>query len=304
MTKKTNKLFMAFASGSESTEESNIKRYIGIAPVSVLAVNPTKAELEAIYGRTLEKDIEYITEVEKDGVKTKQVRIDFIIATDPIKSGIDLKTKMSFFVRGDFNYNKDASKVQVIDKFGRTAWVTVEQAKNHEIPVYSNGPANLDADYRPCLRGEEDLSNFIKTYLNVASPVTWVDGKFVPKASTEGCEARLDKIAEYVKGNFTELKGLIKLQPNNKVKVLFGVKTTDDNKQYQTIYTQMVLKPNVTDYKRIQKEVEERQATGAMSNVDFSFSNLKEYDVTSTDFKADDDDPSKDLPFGNPWERK
>ena len=37
MTKKTNKLFMAFASGSESTEESNIKRYIGIAPVSVLA---------------------------------------------------------------------------------------------------------------------------------------------------------------------------------------------------------------------------------------------------------------------------
>lgn len=304
MTKKTNKLFMAFASGSESVEESNIKRYIGIAPVSVLAVNPTKAELEAIYGRTLEKDIEYITEVEKDGVKTKQVRIDFIIATDPIKSGIDLKTKMSFFVRGDFNYNKDASKVQVIDKFGRTAWVTVEQAKNHEIPVYSNGPANLDPDYRPCLRGEEDLTNFIKTYLNVASPVTWVDGKFVPKASTEGCEARLDKIAEYVKGNFSELKGLIKLQPNNKVKVLFGVKTNDDNKQYQTVYTQMVLKPNVSDYKRIQKDVEERQAAGAMSNVDFSFSSLKEYDVTSTDFKADDDDPSNDLPFGNPWERK
>ena len=303
MTKKTNKLFMAFSSGSESVEESNIKRYIGIAPVSVLAVNPTKAELEAIYGRTLDKDVEYITEVEKDGVKTKQVRIDFIIATDPIKSGIDLKTKMSFFIRGDFNYNKDASKVQVIDKFGRTAWVTVEQAKNHEIPTYSNGPANLDADYRPCLRGEEDLSNFIKTYLNVASPVTWVDGKFVPKASTEGCEARLDKIAEYVKGNFSELKGLIKLQPNNKVKVLFGVKTTDDNKQYQTVYTQMVLKPNVTDYKRIQKDVEERQAAGAMANVDFSFSNLKEYDVTSTDFKADDD-PANDLPFDNPWERK
>ena len=303
MTKKTNKLFMAFASGSESSEESNIKRYIGIAPVSVLAVNPTKAELEAIYGRTLEKDIEYITEVEKDGVKTKQVRIDFIIATDPIKSGIDLKTKMSFFVRGDFNYNKDASKVQVIDKFGRTAWVTVEQAKNHEIPVYSNGPANLDADYRPCLRGEEDLTNFIKTYLNVASPVTWVDGKFVPKASTEGCEARLDKVAEYVKGNFSELKGLIKLQPNNKVKVLFGIKSTDDNKQYQTVYTQMVLKPNVSDYKRLQKDVEERQAAGAMANVDFSFSNLKEYDVTSTDFKVEDD-PSKDLPFGNPWERK
>ena len=152
MTKKTNKLLMAFASGSESTEELSFKRYIGIAPVSVLAVNPTKSELEAIYGRTLEKDVEYITDVERDGVKTKQVRIDFIIATDPIKSGIELKTKMSFFVRGDFNYNKDASKVQVIDKFGRTAWVTVEQAKNHEIPIYSNGPANLDPRLPPLFK--------------------------------------------------------------------------------------------------------------------------------------------------------
>ena len=46
---KTNKLFMAFATGKESTESNGVKRYIGVAPVFVLAVNPSKAELEKLY---------------------------------------------------------------------------------------------------------------------------------------------------------------------------------------------------------------------------------------------------------------
>ena len=33
---KTNKLFMAFATGKESTEGNIVKRYIGVAPVFVL----------------------------------------------------------------------------------------------------------------------------------------------------------------------------------------------------------------------------------------------------------------------------
>ena len=51
---KMNFAFMAFANGKESTEGASIKRYIGVAPVYVLAVNPTKAELEQIYDTTLE----------------------------------------------------------------------------------------------------------------------------------------------------------------------------------------------------------------------------------------------------------
>ncbi len=45
--------FMAFASGKESTEGNEIKKYTGIAPVYVLAVNPNKEELESIYGTTI-----------------------------------------------------------------------------------------------------------------------------------------------------------------------------------------------------------------------------------------------------------
>ena len=58
-------------------------------------------------------------------------------------------------------------------------------------------------------------------------------------------------------------KILIKLQPNNKVKALFGVKTTADNKQYQAIYTQKFLKNSINDYSKLEKEVQERKAAGA-----------------------------------------
>ena len=68
---------MALAKGKESTEELEIKRYVGVAPVYVLAVNPNKAKLEELYGRKLDKEPEYVTE--KDGVKS--ARIDFIVKT-------------------------------------------------------------------------------------------------------------------------------------------------------------------------------------------------------------------------------
>ena len=51
--KKTNFAFMAFAAGKESTEGSAVKRYTGVAPVFVLAVNPDKAELEKLYIKVL-----------------------------------------------------------------------------------------------------------------------------------------------------------------------------------------------------------------------------------------------------------
>ena len=41
--------FMAFAKGTESKDGNKVVRYIGVAPVFVLAVNPNKAELEKLY---------------------------------------------------------------------------------------------------------------------------------------------------------------------------------------------------------------------------------------------------------------
>lgn len=296
--------FMAFAKGTESKEGNAVKRYIGVAPVFVLAVNPDKAELEKLYNTQLENDPEYLGEVEvgEDKHKVQNVRLDFIVKTDADKcGGIEFTTKVAFFLRKEYRYNRDQTKVQVIDKYGRTAWVTIEQAKNHEIPTYSNGPANLDKDYRPIYYGEEQLTEFIKAYLGIPPVMRYVNDAWVMTEHPEECEVRLDKIADYFKNDFSELKEIITYQPNNKVRVLFGVRTTDDNKMYQSVFTELFLKNSNTDYTKLAKTVNERKEAGAYATTEFEICDLKEYVVKPTELPASapvDDD----LPMGNPWE--
>lgn len=303
-----NFLMMAFSKGSESTEGLAIKRYIGVAPVFVLAVNPNKEELEKLYNTQLENAPEYICTVEvgEDKHKVDNVRLDFVVKTDADKcNGIEFTTKVSFFIRKEYRYNRDQTKVQVIDKYGRTCWVTIEQAKTHEIPMYSKGPANIDKDYRPAYVGEEDLTNFLKAYLNIPNVMKYVNEKWVMVDKPEDCEARLENIADYFKGDFSELRQAIQLQPNNKVKVLFGVRTTDDNKQYQAVYNQMFLKNNINDYSKLDKDLQDRKAAGAYPTTEFIVGDLKEYNVEATDFS--NSGSGTDMPFAptdnaTPWD--
>lgn len=275
---------MAFSKGKETTDVV-IKRYIGVAPVKVLAVNPTKAEMEKIYGTDIENDPVYVGKVDINGQSYNNVRLDFIVATDEEKTGVSMTTKVAIFVREQYRYNRDMSKVQVIDKYGRTAWVTKEQAQNHEIPVYANSmPANIDKDYRPCYVGEEDLTNFIKAYLNIPNVMKYVNGTWVLVDNPQDCEARLDNIKDYFRGDFRELKDIMALQPNNKVKVLFGVRTNDEGRQYQAVYTNMFLKNGVTDYSKLDADLQERKAARAYPTTEFEVCEFKEYNVEATNF--------------------
>lgn len=281
--------FMAFSTGKESTEGGAIKRYIGIAPIKVLGVNLDKAALEAAYNTTLDKAPEYTGSADVDGEKVPYARIDFVIKTDAEKcDGIDVTTKATYFIRKRFRFNKEKTKVQVIDKYGRTAWVTKEQAQNHEIPQYANGPANLDKDYRPCYDGEEFLTNFIKTYLNIPNVQKYVDNKWMMVDNPAECEARLDGIDKFFAGDFRELQEIMSYQPNNKVKVMFGVHTTDDGKQYQAVYTQMILRNGTTDYSRLDKDLQERKNSGAYPTTEFEAVPIHEYKVDAT--------PIEDMP--------
>lgn len=283
--------FMAFSTGKESTEGGVVKRYVGVAPVTILAVNPSKEELEGIYGITLDKAPEYTGIQESGESKTPYARVDFVVKTVAEKcNGINLITKISYFVRKEYRYNRDHTKVQVIDKYGRTAWVTKEQAANHDIPMYANGPANLDRDYRPCFNGEEDLTNFIKAYLVIPNVQRYVDGKWIMVDNPSECEARLGEVEKLFEGDFKEIKEIISYQPNNKVKVLFGVRTTDDGKQYQAAYTQKVLTNATTDFSKLDADLADRKNAGAYSTTDFEVVPLKEYVVDST--------PIGDLPVG------
>ena len=299
----TNKVFMAFALGKESTEGSAVKRYVGVAPVYVLVVNPSKEELEKIYDTELENAPEYLSETEigQEGAKYKvpQVRVDFIVQTDLEKcNGIDMKTKVSFFIAKEVRYNKDGSKVQVINKYGETTWLPIEHAKAGTVPESLSWFE--PADFRPALIGEEELTNFIKIYLNIPNKsYRKKNGEVVELKDKSEAEARLDKIQDYFKGDFSELRNVIALQPKNKVKCLFGIKTTDDNKMYQAVYTQKFLRNNTTDYSKLDAEVQERKQNGAYPNTEFFIGDLKEYTVEPTNFapSANSEEPSTTSPW-------
>lgn len=278
---------MAFAKGKE-TVESSVKRYKGVGAVNFLAINPTKEQLTEIYGRESDREVNYLSDVDINGVKVEAARVEFVIKTDPEKNnGIDTIQRMSVNVFNTHNANKDNTKVQVIDEYGRTAWVTKEQFEKKEIPVYSNGPANITSNYRAAYRGEEVLTNIMKTFLNIPNVMKYIDGKWIMVDNPEECQCRLDNIDNYFKGDFSELQELLSYQPNNKIKVAFGIKTTDDNKQYQAFFTDMVLKNGVTDYTKLDIAIKDRQSNGAYPGVEFDILPLREFENTPSEVPAD-----------------
>ena len=311
-----------------SSQGGSFKQYIGVGSFRVLGVNPTKEELSKFYGREVTADPVYITEKQdNDGKPYKQARISFMIQADLLYEDCKiiktnaalsepLKTTINFYIDNRYFYNKDKTKVQVIDKYARTAWVTIEQAKNKQIPVYKNGPARLDADYKPALRGEEELTNFIINYLNV-TPIESYNrnsGQWVVNSNPEDCEANLYKIQDYFKGDFSELKEYCKLIPTNRVKILMGVRTDNEGRQHNTAYTRVVLRNGSNSYTYLKDDIQGRKDAGALQNETYSDDNvgliqdIHEYsaDVKETNLDKPVDDPfaaaaalpEDDLPFG------
>ena len=306
MKKVDSTLFMAFASGSES-KDSVRRLYKGVAPAFVLAVNPTKAEIEKLFNTELEEAPKYIseTEVGPEGnkVKTPQVRITFVLLTDVEKCGVEVKVNVPYFLTKAYRFSKDGTKVEVINKYGETAWLPVEHAKAGTTP--DNMKWFDTSDMRPAYIGEAALTGFMKAYLNIPNKSFTKDGETKFIKNLADAEARLDQIDKYFTGDFSELRNVIALQPKNKVKGAFGVRTTDDNKQYQAFYTDKVLKNIITDFSKLDEDIKNRQTAGSYPNVEFSTEPLHEYVVESTNFNsapvAQTDSQAKGLPWNQDW---
>ena len=306
---RTNKLFMAFSKGVDSTVTTSFKRYIGYAPVKVIAINPTKKELEKIYNTTIDTEPIYLKEVEagQDKHKVKQMRLDFIVKTDTDKcfdnegKPIEAITRVTFFINNEYMFNSDKTKLQVIDEYGRTAWVTQEEFKTKAIPVYSNGPANISSNYKAVLRGEEQLVEFCRAYLCIPRINWWdaTEGKMKVNEHPENCECSFDNLDKLFTGDVSPIKDVIALQPDNSVYVLWGIRTTPDNRQYQSVFTECFLSGRATRFTAFETRVNERKSAGAYPNTEFEVCPLKEYMVKPTAIpeKEEDDD---DLPFGDP----
>lgn len=270
---------MAFGKVAQSTEAVEIKRYVGVAPVKVLAVNPNKATLEKYFNTTLENEPTYTGD--NEGIK--YARIDFLVQTDAEKCGVDMITRLSFYIRDEKRYNRDKTKIQVIDEYGRTAWVTADEFKEKRIPIYSNGSAaNISNNYRACLNGEEYLTNFVRTYLNIPNVMRYVNNTWIMIENPSDAECRFDNIKDWFDGKFTDIKDINTLMPENKVKVLFGVKNAENGNQYQDFYNRMFLSNGTSRYERLQKDVTTSLQNGSYPNTEFEVCAIKEYVVNAT----------------------
>lgn len=296
---------MAVKVGKESVEGS-FKMYKGMAAFNIVAVNPTKVELEALTGREIENDLEYIGKTDEG---KEQVRVVFYAKTAPeakLNNGIELLVPISFMLTKDYKVGQNSGKYQIIDKFGRTAWATKEEVQSKSIPQYSSGPANISADYRLAWQGEEFLVDFLIQWLNIPGPAVYKDKVWVMKENTDDSEVSLDMAALF-KGDVKELKELITLAAAYTVKGAVGIRTVDNEngtRQYQAVFTRKFAKNAVTDYSRIDAAITEFQNAGGAPGTEFSTQPLHENVVEATTFTpAADNDPlgAATAPTSTPW---
>lgn len=314
---------MAISKGNASKEVQEFKRYIGVCPVFVKAVNPNKAEHEKLFNTTLEEAPVYVQDKEDaEGNTYKNVRISVVLAPDVEKIGFEMPiVTMPLFVTNKKQHGANSGKYQVVDKYGRFAWATETEISAKEIPTYNNGKkADISNDYRIAYVGEEELTAFIKAFLCIPSITKWDnDNKcMVPNKDVkpEECECRLEveSFEKFFKGDFSEIKEILGFQPNNKVKVCLGVRTDPNSgKLFQSVYTKKFMSNASTNYnsldKLLQADAAYAQEHNKVFSTEYSAETVHEYSVTPTTFTPTADAaPSGDMPFdaptadaGNPW---
>ena len=278
--------------GSVATEGSGFKKYWGVAPVRVVAINPTKEEKEKIMGYEQSSDPVYVS-TDENGVKT--ANITFLLQTIEEKCGINMFFTATYFLK-NAPMTSQSGKIQVIDEFGRTAWVTNEQLAMHTTTLTKNDggtyEANITKNYRPMYgRDEEFLCSFIRSWLNIKNPEkydkitnTW---SLIDNASD--CQVRLDTVDKMFNGDFSEITSLMKYDcSDNPFQMLVGIQTTDNGKQYHKVFTQFPMKNFVSDYSKLDKEVKEAKARGSYPTTEFpeTMGMIKEYTVEPTSFEG------------------
>lgn len=263
---------------------SSFARYIGVAEVKVLSINPSNKELRE-FGWSIPDDADepvYITDkVLPDGTSRRTTKIRFMCQI------MDLKDKpvipVDFRIGSEAIIGTQSGKMKIIDLYGNTAWGTKEEIKNRRIPVYSSGPATIETPYRPCHRGEEELVAFLQKLLCV-NPYRVKDkktGEWV-KAANAG-KLSIDNWAALCNGDVSEVFKMHMVEADNTMKLVLGINRTDENKVYQTFlntrFYSSMMRPNAGKYDAVDAYLQKNEQDG----YEFSSSIVHLYSEEPTD---------------------
>jgi hypothetical protein len=288
----------------------DIKKYIGVASLNVVAINPNNEKLR-MYGWNIPEGADepvYIKTFEKDGKQQQMTRIRFLVQIQDLED--KPVTYLDFICKPEFSQNNPEpnsgklKKWKIIDSYGRTAWATKEEIEGHKIPQYTNGPANISTPYKICHPGEEELISFLYKYLNITPLQIFDRTKQTWVTTTNPGRLTIDDWKSICDGNTKELAYYVSQFPQNCVKVVLGVQTTDDNKTYQTFlntgYIGNGSRPNMGtgEYDAARKLIDKYYSTRDQSQYSFSAAPVREWTVTASKVEDNSLEPQPDdLPF-------
>ncbi len=209
---------MAIQSNSSDVEVvgGGIPLFTGIAPVRVVAINPTLGELAAI-GVNMQNEPTYLNANVGGDTYNK---LAFWLQNEEH----NFLSRMEILVKPEEKVSRNGDKKQWVNKFGQVAYSAIDTPA-------SNAYEWFKADgVRPAYVGEETLINFVKAWANVPN-----DG-----------ECTFSTISSIMAGDVAEIKQLITTLKDNKLRVLLGVKSG----KYQQVYMKHFgrLKPKNDSY--------------------------------------------------------
>ena len=276
----------AFGKQVEVKSGAAVKLYTGAENFKVVAVNPTKEELEKMYDRELNFTPEYVgtTKVsDADGEReVPQVRLDFFLANEDNS----ITTKLQFYV-ANTHHKSSTGKFKCINSFGKDAWLDEDSVKSKTMP--SNMSWYNPDGVKVARRGEVELISYLVNLLNLPFNLDKV-------SDVSEAYARIDK-DEWTKifaGDVTLLREIVG-GTNNKIGVLLGVKTKGDGKLVQGSFNKHTLRQftiaskKEAKFKYILRDLDEVKAAGALGNVDFGPRDLelREHSLTPTKISSD-----------------
>lgn len=291
---RTSFSFLAIGKTNVSTEAQESKKYIGVGSSFVLGVNPDKKQAEEWLGHELQNDPTYTNESDE----VANIRLEFYVKTDPAVcideegKGIEVVNRHSFFLKNQpatFEAQDGTKYATVIDKYGNSQLASYEDAKANKQLLTKNGAAvKIAPDYRIAYEGEAELIAFLKAYLGVEDAFEYKDSNWVLKTSgLDDYLFGLEHIKDYFKGDISEIKEALALQPGNKVKLLYGIRNTDKG-QFQCIATEtdLVLRNSAGTraLANLDKQLAYHNNRGNWAaKYTYEVCPLKEYKVTATD---------------------
>jgi hypothetical protein len=257
-----------FGTGQETGEPvqgSTFKKYKGIIPFNVISVNPDIMALKKLFPkRDITDEPRYI--FEKEGRKSFCFRI-YLRMIDPKQEEPPIMD-VSFWLGDNFAVSS-GGKVQVINVYGDTKWITKEELAAKEIKTLGT-MRPFPGKWRQAVQGEEKLTRFVRDFLCIKQPFNYKSGEWILKEgdAIKECEGYFegDDLKKLISGNSDPIRKYLAGRPDNKIKFLCGIRA-NNGKEYQTVYPFSISYNGTAN--GVNKQLEADRAFGRESDTDY-----------------------------------